>query len=768
MSLAEVVAAQCGQSSATVDAVLRLIAEGNTVPFIARYRNSQTGGLQANQLRQIIAAADELQQVRSKAERVRKQLAASGQLTSTLEQALLLAEDLEDIEDIYAPFKKTGSRTAAGKARAAGLEPHALLILQGQVVQEDSLARELNLADEEVHEGLVAIVGEHLANAESSRDLVRNAFQSTGCVTCKLKKAGSGGEHSAQRYKFAHFEGFQRGLAQLRNVEIQQLQRGKLLGLLTFALDLPTASRSNLTQALSKAWRARFHASARLLLEEVVERCLKLLLERQKRHAWKSAIERAEQAALELFRQNFEALLLAQPLVGTRVLAIDPGYVHGCKLAMLGVHGEILALETIFPHSPQSRTAEAESTLLGLLQTHSCNVIGIGNGSACRQTERFVSRLRAFLPDLRYTIVNEAGASAYSTSDLGEEELPGLTVLQRGAVSIGRRLQDPLSELIKVDAKSLGVGQYQKDLNESSLAKVCDGILEDCVHFAPVDLNRANRMLLTKVAGLGPARAKAIIAHRTAHGPFLSRQQLLDVPGVGLKSFEQSAGFLRLRCEATACSATLDAFDCTSIHPESYSLARDILRHVHCDHLPVGGEQLRRKAQELLNHEEPQFRQIFPAAKWNFELTRSILQALEEALDSNPRSRFSEPLFFSEVREFSDVHVGTLLRGKVSNVTDFGTFVDCGVGCDVLVRGPRSANVVMLSIVHVSVNTIDREHKKLSGTFADSLTETATAAQVGKPKPIKRAAETHSSALETKSDPVSNSSGPKRARRSSK
>ena len=561
---------QLGISPAKVGAAIELLDGGNTLPFIARYRKEVTGGLDEEQLRAIIEALENARAIDERRAAIVASIAEQGKLTPELQAQLGAATTKTELEDLYAPYKQK-RRTRASIARERGLQPLADLMINQALGRETPEALAAAYLTEDVPDveaalaGARDIVAETISDHPEVRRSVREKALRYGTVT-----AGKIDGAQDERKVFELYYEFDLRIEKLRPHQILALNRGEALKVLRVALDIPDRDwRTSVLAVFKLDPRSPWGKQLVLAAEDSAQRLLLPAIERDVRS---TLTELAERHAITVFAANLRGLLSQPPLAGHTVLGIDPGFRTGCKVAVIDPSGKLLDTVTIYPHAPQNRQAEALATLKGLVQKHHVTLISIGNGTASRETEQLAAALIKGIPNgPRYIIANEAGASVYSASPLARAEMPDLDVTMRGAVSIARRIQDPLAELVKIDPKSIGIGMYQHDVNQKDLARSLDGVVESVVNQVGVDANTASPALLTYVAGIGPKLAEKIVAHRNENGPFPNRAALKKVPSLGPKAFEQAAGFLRIRDGD-------EPLDASAIHPESYTVARKLLK----------------------------------------------------------------------------------------------------------------------------------------------------------------------------------------------
>jgi uncharacterized protein len=674
---------------------------GNTLPFIARYRKEMTGSLDEEQLRDISELLSHLRALDDRRETILAAIAAQEKLTPELEAQIRAAETLTALEDLYQPYKKKRS-TRASVAREKGLEPLAQLILdqpQTRQTAEQLAARfitgELETAEEALA-GARDIAAETIADHAGVRSLTREkALQFATLQVGRIKDAAD----DKRRYEL-YYEYAQR-VDRVRPHQVLAINRGEAEKILRVKIDI---SEGDWLLAMRTAFRPDRRSPLREQLELAMEdAAARLLLPAIERDVRRTLTEQAETHAIAVFAKNLRGLLGQPPLAGHTVIALDPAYRTGCKVAVLDETGKLLATETIYPHAPQNKRQEALNVLRRLIATYGATLIAIGNGTASRETEQLVAELTRALPDVHYLIVNEAGASVYSASKLARAELPDLDVSLRGAVSIGRRVQDPLAELVKIDPQSIGVGLYQHDVNQKQLAESLGGVVESVVNQVGVDANTASPALLTYISGIGPKLAEQIVAYREANGRFANRGQFLEVNGLGAKAFEQAAGFLRL-------PGGENPLDAGAIHPESYPVATAVLKRANLS--PDSSPQEREAALAVLQ----------PTAELAAELGTglpTLLDIFEQLLrpGRDPRQDAPPPILRSDVLSMDDLREGMVLNGTVRNVVDFGAFIDIGVKQDGLLHRsqiPRGVSLTVGDVIEVQINNVDSERGRIS------------------------------------------------------
>jgi len=663
---------------------LDLLDEGNTVPFIARYRKEMTGALDEEQIRRIMMRATYLRELERRKEEVLRLIDEQGKLTPELAEAIRAAETLQAVEDLYRPYRPK-RRTRASKAREAGLEPLAQLLLDppAEATEEWIEQQAGGFADpqgeypdaEAALGGARDIIAEQLADDAQVRGAVRELARRDGVI-----RTLKGGEEGEKSEVYSPYFDFVESVSSLPPHRVLAINRGEKEGHLRVKVEFPVR-RAEFTMCdlgLPREFHPAAEKQLRLAASDGLERLLGPAVERDIR---RELTEQAEAQSTEIFKVNLRRLLMQPPTRDRTVLGLDPAYRTGCKVAVVDDTGAVLATDTIYPTPPVNDYPGSAAVLFTLVNDFRVGAVAIGNGTACRETEAFVARfIEDHQLDLPYLIVNEAGASVYSASSIAREELPDLDVSLRGAVSIARRLQDPLAELVKIDPRSIGVGQYQHDVDQNALTAALDGVVEDVVNVVGVNLNTASPSLLRHVAGITTSLARKVVTYREEHGKFPSRQELLAVSGLGPVTYTQCAGFLRVPDGA-------DPLDNTGVHPESYPAARELLARWGLEPHQLG-EPVRRKAAEL---DKPALAALAEALGVGLPTLRDIIASLSRpGLD--PREELPPPLFRKDITRLADLRPGMTLQGTVRNVVDFGAFVDIGVGKDGLLHVSQMAD----------------------------------------------------------------------------
>lgn len=710
--LKEKIAKELGLKANHVEAAIGLLDEGNTVPFIARYRKEVTGAMTDEVLRDLEERLIYLRNLEERKEDVIRLIEEQGKLTEELEAAIRQAEVLQRVEDLYKPYRKKKA-TRASKARERGLEPLALLMQAMEMESGDPLDLATDFINEEVAsaeealQGASDIVAEIISEDADTLEAIRDKSQANGLLLVE-------GVDPEENTPYNMYYDFSEGFMKIPNHRILAINRGEKEKKLKVKLEVP---KEDMYFIMSQAYLTNEKSIFKDLMVDTIEdsyaRLIAPSIERELRNI---LTERAEREAVKVFAKNTEKLLMAAPLKGARVLAIDPGFRTGCKVAMLDETGKLLDYATIYPTEPRNDIVGAGKTVMALVKKHKANIIAIGNGTASRETELFIANLikENDLKDLRYTIVNEAGASIYSASKLATEEYPDLDVTTRGALSIGKRLQDPLAELVKISPKHIGVGQYQHDINQGLLDGALTNVVEDSVNKVGVDLNTASPSLLSYIAGINATIARNIVDYREEKGRFKNRKELLKVPRLGDKTFKQSAGFMRI----------LDGdnpLDATAVHPESYPAAEMLLTKVQIDKAEVakgGAKELDLQLKEKFQNRD-QLAQELGIGTLTLE---DIIEEFKKP-GRDPREDMPSVVFRSDVLSFDDLKPDMVLTGTVRNVVDFGAFVDIGVKNDGLVHISQLSHKYVTNpmdivnvgdTVKVKVLSVDKEREKIS------------------------------------------------------
>ena len=705
--LAEELQIRPGQAQAAV----KLIDEGNTIPFISRYRKEATGALNDEVLRNLYERLNYLRNLEEKKKQVLSSIEEQGKLTEELKKQILAADTLVAVDDLYRPYRPK-RRTRATIAKEKGLEPLANLLSLQQLdhsAEEEAeayISEEKGVASaEEALQGAMDIVAEAIADEADYRTYIREKTMKKGTLTSTAKD-----EKAESVYEM--YYNFEEPVAKLAGHRILALNRGEKEKILTVKLEAP---EEEIIRYLEKKTIRRENPYTTPYLKEAVadsyQRLIAPAIEREIRN---SLTEEAQEGAIRVFGKNLEQLLMQPPIRGQVVLGWDPAFRTGCKLAVVDATGKVLDTVVIFPTAPQNKVAEAKAVLKKLIAKYHITLISVGNGTASRESEQVIVELLKELPvPVQYVIVNEAGASVYSASKLATEEFPNFDVGQRSAASIARRLQDPLAELVKIDPKSIGVGQYQHDMNQKRLGEALEGVVEDCVNKVGVDLNTASVPLLEHVSGINKTIAKNIVAYREENGIFKNRKALLKVAKLGPKAFEQCTGFLRI-------SDGTQPLDATSVHPESYGVAEALLKR-----LGYSEDELKKGAIPGLHKKISDYKKLAEELGTGELTLRDIVSELEKP-GRDPREDMPKPILRTDVLEMKDLKPGMILKGTVRNVIDFGAFVDIGVHqdglvhisqiCDRFIKHPLEA-VSVGDIVDVQVLSVDVAKKRIALTM---------------------------------------------------
>lgn len=705
--IAKDVAVKPGQ----VEAVIKLLEEGNTVPFIARYRKEVTGSFDEVQIKAVEDRYHYIQQLEQRKEEVIRLIQEQEKLTPELEQAILSATILQRVEDLYRPYKQK-RRTKATIAKEKGLEPLAdlLLAFSNDALEQlaiDFVDNEQVANPEEALMGARDILAERFADDASIREKIRAYSWKDGILVTSVKNS-----EIDEKNVFEMYYEYEEPVNRIVPHRILAINRGEKEEILKVSIHVPV---DRVLMIMWKEWipatgSSPAIAEVKLAIEDSYKRLIQPSIERELRN---ELTEKAEAQAIHIFSENLRNLLLQPPMKGKYVLGVDPAYRTGCKLAVVDETGKMLEVTAIYPHPPKPDVAKSKATVKGILAKYPISIIAIGNGTASRETEQFIADvLNELTTDIAYVIVNEAGASVYSASDIARAEFPDLQVEQRSAVSIARRLQDPLSELVKIEPKAVGVGQYQHDVSQKKLNESLTFIVETAVNQVGVDVNTASSSLLQYVSGLSKTVAENIVKTREENGQFTTRAQLKKIPRLGAKTYEQAIGFLRV-------PEAKNPFDATGIHPESYDLAEQILAEAQIDKKELGTQ----KAEEAI-------------AALNIQKLSDVLGVgvvtIQDIVDTlmkpsrDPRDAFPQPLLKTDVLKMEDLKVGMELQGTVRNVVDFGAFVDIGVKQDGLVHISKLQNkrikhplevVALGDIVTVWVEQIDVTKGRISLTM---------------------------------------------------
>ncbi len=652
--------------SKQVVATVKLLDEGGTVPFISRYRKEATGSLDEVQIIAIKTEIERLRQLEQRRESILKSVESQGKLTEELKKQINEADTLSRLEDLYLPYKPK-RRTKATAAREKGLEPLALLILEqnSKDVVADSekfIDKEKGVENsEEAMQGARDIIAEIISEDAVARENIRQLFKRSAIIKSRLVK---GKEEAGEKFK-DYFE-WEEKLMNCPSHRLLAMRRGEKEDILFLDITVDSEEANHILKKQFIKSRGDSAQQITLAIEDGYKRLLQPGIEAEMRVLTKNT---ADEKAIQVFADNLRELLLASPLGQKRILALDPGFKSGCKLVALNAEGKLLEETVIYPHEPQRRVTEAENIVLAYCAKHQIEAIAIGNGTASRETEQFIRNIDVLPKSIPVIVVSEAGASVYSASEVAREEFGDYDLTVRGAVSIGRRLADPLAELVKIDPKSIGVGQYQHDVDQNALKNKLDEVVMSCVNGVGVELNTASKQLLSYVSGIGEGLAKNIVDFRNENGPFKSRKALLKVPRMGEKVFEQCSGFLRIR-------DGIHPLDKSAVHPESYHIVEKMAEDLGCNiNDLIKDKELRKKINPTK----------YVTESIGLPTLKDILAELEKP-GRDPRKEFEVFSFDENVHELNDLREGMRLPGIVTNVTNFGAFVDVGVHQDGLVH----------------------------------------------------------------------------------
>ena len=702
----QMIAAELKLPAHRIANTLKLLQGGATIPFISRYRKEATGGLDEVQIGDIQTRYEKLCELSKRKETVLSTIEEQGKLTPELKARISACWNATELEDIYLPFKPK-RKTRAEAARATGLEPLALLLM---MQKENNLAAKVRnfvkgeVKDEEdALKGARDILAEQISEDERSRNLMRNQFQRQALIQSKVVKGKEAEEASA---KYRDYFDFCEPLKKCSSHRLLALRRGESEGVLKVTIFPEDEDMCN--ERLQRLFVRANNECAHQVEEALTDAYKRLLKPAIETEFAALSKEKADEEAIRVFAENLRQLLLAPPLGQKRVMGIDPGFRTGCKVVCLDAQGTLLHNEAIYPHPPKSEYAQAARKIVKLVEQYKIEAIAIGNGTASRETEQFVTSQR-YDREVQVFVVSEDGASIYSASKTAREEFPDYDVTVRGAVSIGRRLMDPLAELVKIDAKSIGVGQYQHDVDQTKLKASLDQTVESCVNLVGVNVNTASKHLLTYVSGLGPTLAQNIVDYRTENGPFESRRQLLKVPRMGAKAYEQCAGFLRI-------PQAKNPLDNSAVHPESYPIVEQMAKDLNCTVADLIKDKELRSKIDLKK---------YVTDTVGLPTLTDILQELDKP-GRDPRQKIQVFEFDKNVRTLDDLQEGMELPGIVTNITNFGCFVDIGIKENGLVHVSQladrfvsnPADVVRIhQHVRVKVMSIDHERKRIQLTM---------------------------------------------------
>ena len=711
MDMIRTLAQELGIKTGQAEAAVKLIDEGNTIPFIARYRKEVTGALNDEVLRNLYERLNYLRNLEEKKEQVIGSIEEQGKLTPELKKQILEAQTLVAEDDLYRPYRPK-RRTRAIIAKERGLEPLAniLSLQQTAKTMEEEAKAYINIEKdvetvEDALAGAMDIVAEAISDEAQYRQYIRDITMKKGVLSSEAKDAD---EESV----YEMYYGFSEPVAKLAGHRILALNRGEKEKLLTVKIEAP---QEDIFRYLKKQIIRRDNPNTTPYLEQTIEDAYsRLIAPSVEREIRSELTEQAEDGAIKVFGKNLQQLLMQPPIAGQTVLGWDPAFRTGCKLAVVDPTGKVLDTVVIFPTAPQNKVEESKKILKKLIKKYGITLISVGNGTASRESEQVIVELLKEIPEhVQYIIVNEAGASVYSASKLATEEFPNFDVGQRSAASIARRLQDPLAELVKIDPKSIGVGQYQHDMNQKKLSGALEGVVEDCVNRVGVDLNTASAPLLEYISGISATVAKNIVAYREENGQFTDRKQLLKVSKLGPKAYEQCAGFLRI-------TGGKNPLDATSVHPESYESAKKLL-----ELLGYSMEDLKEQKLKGISAKVKDKKKLAEQLDIGVLTLDDILKELEKPA-RDPREDMPKPILRTDVLEMKDLTPGMILKGTVRNVIDFGAFVDIGVHQDGLVHISQICNrfikhpleaVSVGDVVDVQVMSVDLKKKRIALTM---------------------------------------------------
>ena len=697
-------------SEKQVKSVLELLEENNTVPFIARYRKEATGGLDEVQIKQISDEYQYVANLQKRKDEVIHNIEQQGLLTNELKEAILKQTKLQRVEDLYRPFKQK-KKTRATEAKRKGLESLAQWISDGQQGELSKKAEayindEVATVDEAI-QGALDIIAEHVSDNPKYRSrILKDIYRQGNIVTAKKKKADD------EKETFAMYYDYVEPIKNVANHRVLAMNRGEKEKVLSVKVEFDTQQIASAIEKNEVKSNNPHGDYIKLAIEDSLKRLIMPSIEREIRA---DLTEKAEQHAIEVFSENLKHLLLQPPMKGKQILGVDPAFRTGCKLAVINPYGTFIDKSVIYPHPPKSKVEASEKEIVRMIKENNIELIAIGNGTASGETEQFVADvIKKYNLDIKFIIVNEAGASVYSASEIARSEFPNFQVEERSAVSIGRRVQDPLSELVKIDPKSIGVGQYQHDVNQKELESALTFVVETAVNQVGVDVNTASKSLLQYVSGLSSAIAQNIIDYREENGAIKHNKEISKVKRLGAKTFEQSIGFLRIVDGS-------EPLDNTSIHPESYDVTYELLTVLNFDINDLGTDKLKTELSNINTN------QIAEQLNVGVPTLEDIIKSLM-APNRDPRDEFETPILKSDVLSIEDLKEGMKLSGTVRNVVDFGAFVDIGVKQDGLVHVSKLSKkfvknpmdvVSVGDIVEVWILDIDKNKGKVSLTMID-------------------------------------------------
>lgn len=704
---AKIIAKSVSLSERSVENTLELLSEGCTIPFISRYRKERTGNLDEVQITGISDAFDKLKEISKRKDTVMKTISDQGKMSDELQKRIENCWNANELEDIYMPFKPK-RRTKAQIARELGLEPLSVIMMMQRENNIEAAAK--RFVKEGVKDTAAAIKGaqdiiaETVSEDERSRQQVRAAFKREAVISSKVVKAKADTEEAA---KFSDYFDFSEPLKRCSSHRLLAMRRGESEGILRISI---SADDDDCTERIKRNFVHGYGKCSSLVAEAVEDSYKRLIKPSIETEFSNLSKEKADEEAINVFAENLRQLLLSAPLGQKRVMGVDPGFRTGCKVVCLDAQGNLLHHEAIFPHPPVNKRAIAAQQVERMVEKFNIEAIAIGNGTASRETSEFLKSLH-FSHDVKQFVVSEDGASVYSASKTAREEFPDEDVTVRGAVSIGRRLMDPLAELVKIDPKSIGVGQYQHDVDQTKLKKSLDQTVESCVNSVGVNLNTASQHLLTYVSGLGPTLAKNIVEYRKENGAFTSRAQIKKVPRLGPSAFEQCAGFLRI-------PGAKNPLDNSAVHPESYKIVEQMAKDCHCTVAELISDNNKRQDIDIKK---------YVTDSVGIPTLTDIIKELEKP-GRDPREQIEEFEFDKNVTSVDDLCEGMVLPGIVTNITNFGAFVDVGVHQDGLVHISQLADryvadptqvVKLHQHVKVRVLEVDRKRNRISLSMKD-------------------------------------------------
>ena len=710
MNINHIIANELSVKLWQVDAAIKLIDEGNTIPFIARYRKPVTGELNDEQLRTLDERLKYLRNLEEKKKTVVDSITEQGKMTDEIMSKIAMAETIVAVDDIYRPFRPK-RKTRATEAKAKGLEPLADIFLKQEKnknPEEEAKAfvnEEKGVANAaEAIQGAKDIIAEMVSDNDEFRKAIRNIVVKHGLIVSNTK-------NPEEKTPYENYYDYSEGVNKIPGHRILAINRGEKEKVLNVKMEMP---EENIIASLDKViikGESQFKPLLKEAIEDGFKRLIKPAIEREIRS---QLTEKAEDGAITVFGQNLKQLLMQPPIAGRNVLGWDPAFRTGCKLAVVDNTGKVLYTTVIFPTAPQNKVAESKKIVLDIIKKYNVSLISLGNGTASRESEAVIVDIIKECPTkVEYIIVNEAGASVYSASKLATEEFPNFDVGQRSATSMARRLQDPLAELVKIEPKAIGVGQYQHDMNQKKLSEALGGVVEDCVNRVGVDLNTASASLLEYISGISKAVAKNIVAYREENGRFEARNQLLKVAKLGPKAYEQCAGFLRI-------NDGKNPLDATGVHPESYAAAKTLL-----ERLGYTTEDVKERRLDGISKKISNYKKLAEELGVGEITLQDIVKELEKPA-RDPREDMPKPILRSDVLEMKDLKPGMILKGTVRNVIDFGAFVDIGVHQDGLVHISQMSDrfikhplevVSVGDIVEVKVLDVDLKKQRIALTM---------------------------------------------------